>query len=263
MERPSPARIYDYVLGGRHNFAADRAAADAVLAEFPGLRDVMWHSRAFLRRVVRHVVAEAGIDQILDLGSGIPTVGNVHEIAFQHDPDARVVYVDIDPVAVAHARELLSDVTNATAIRADLRDPDAVLADPETRALLDFGRPVAVLLLAALHFVPDGDDPEAIVRRYLAPLVPGGCLALSHMTSDSQRADEASGRGEYERRAQPLYARSRERIAGFFDGLSLVDPGVVPLPYWHPDAAARPDPADAFQYGYGGVGLVTDTRIPA
>jgi len=251
LTRPSVARMYDYFLGGSHNFAVDRETAKAIEKIYPGMAGAARANRSFLRRAVRYLCAQ-GVDQFLDLGSGIPTVGNVHEIAQHTNPDARVVYVDVEPVAVAHSIALLAKNDQAVAVQADLRDPDAVLTDPEVRATLDFDRPIGVLLAAALHFVPDSDDPHAAVARYRDAVCPGSYLAISHGSLEGIPHDSVTS-GErvqavYQRTDAQLVMRSTSDIARFFEGLDVVDPGVVLLPEW------RPDSDDAYISAYVGVG---------
>jgi SAM-dependent methyltransferase len=234
------ARIYDYILGGTHNFPADRAAADMLVQGTPVLPAIARSNRAFLRRAVRFL-ADAGIRQFLDIGSGIPTAGNVHEVA-ELVPDARVMYVDIDPVAVAESLDLLEGNDRATAIRADLRDAQAILDHPELKRLIDFDQPVALLLVSMLHFVDD--DAYAAVGRLIAALGPGSYLAISHGTiPDETLAGDIDGaRAVYRANtATPLITRSRDEIARFFTGLDLVEPGLVWVPLWRP---APDDPTD-------------------
>lgn len=250
LTRPSVARMYDYFLGGSHNFAVDREAATSIEKIYPGMAGAARANRNFLRRAVRYL-SDQGMDQFLDLGSGIPTVGNVHEIAQHTNPDARVVYVDVEPVAVAHSIALLAKDPLAIAVRADLRDPDAVLGSAEVRAFLDFDRPVAVLLAAALHFVPDSDHPHAVVAGYRDAVTSGSYLAVSHGSLEGIPQDSVTS-GErvqavYQRTDAQLVLRSRTDIAGFFDGMVIVDPGVVLLPEW------RPDSDDAYICAYVGV----------
>ncbi|PWK89074.1 S-adenosyl methyltransferase [Lentzea atacamensis] len=237
VTRPSVARMYDYYLGGSHNFEADRAAAKQVEQIFPGVAQSAQANRSFLRRVVRHLVAE-GIDQFLDLGSGIPTVGNVHEIAQQDNPSARVVYVDVEPVAVSHSNALLADNDHATALLADLRATSTVLAG--AREHLDFSRPVGVLIIAALHFVPDEDDPYGKVAEYMAALPSGSYLAITHATwdtlSDEERAEAREIAKIYSSSDNKLAIRTHAEVSRFFDGLELLEPGVVPVNDWRPDS---------------------------
>jgi SAM-dependent methyltransferase len=238
VEKPSAARIYDAHLGGFHNFQVDRDAAAKIVAFMPELPDIMRANRSFLRRAVRHLVGQ-GVTQFLDLGSGIPTVGNVHEIAWKANPDCRIVYVDADPIAVSHSRNILGGIDHATAIRGDLRSPQDILGDPETRRLLDFSQPIAVLMFAVLHFVPDDDDPAAVIRSYLDAMVPGSYLAISHASLEGPepaKAEEATQ--QFRRSVTDFSMRTRAEITSLFDGLELVEPGVVYLPEW------RPDPGD-------------------
>jgi S-adenosyl methyltransferase len=251
LDRPSVARIYDYWLGGSHNFAVDREVAEQTVRLMPDLPAVFRSNRAFLRRVVRHLVA-AGVRQFLDLGSGIPTVGNVHEVAQRAAPDSRVVYVDIDPVAVAHSRALLAGNPLAGVVRADMTSPAEVLADPELRRVFDPDRPVAVLMVAVLHFI--ADDPTPIVTGYRDAMVPGSYLALSHGSHDGGEADRFdSVLDVYKRTETPLTLRSSAQIAAFFDGFDLIAPGLVRTPLWRPDPGEDPaaGPADANLAGLG------------
>lgn len=235
IERPSAARMYDYYLGGSHNFAADRAAAQQVLAAIPDVPVGAQANRAFLRRAVRFLSA-SGVRQFLDIGSGIPTLGNVHEIAQQADPTSRVVYVDLDPVAVAHSRRLLVGNDRATAIQADGRRPETILGHPEVRALLDFGQPVAIMMVAMLHFVSNEDDPAGMLRAFHDAVPDGSYLVLSHGTADSRPREGAAGTAVYQRTANPLTLRTRAELTELFDGFTLLPPGVVWVPQWHPDA---------------------------
>ncbi|MCP3799294.1 SAM-dependent methyltransferase [Allokutzneria sp. A3M-2-11 16] len=242
LTRPSAARMYDYFLGGSHNFSVDREAAAAAEQALPGVRLAVRANRSFLRRAVKYLVGK-GIRQFLDLGSGIPTVGNVHEIAQGECYGTRVVYVDIDPIAVGHGRRILADNPDATSVRADLRDPLRVLEDPEVRALLDLDQPLAVLMVAVLHFVPDAEDPWAVVAGYLDRLVPGSHLVLSHGTNDDFSDEENSGfetvRQVYQRTSSPIVVRTEAEVAAFFTGLELVPPGLVRLSDWRPDSVEQ------------------------
>lgn len=236
IDRPSPARIYDYHLGGGHNFAVDREVAEKIAALMPELPLIMRANRAFLLRAVR-VLVEAGIRQFLDLGSGIPTIGNVHEIAQGADPAARVVYVDSDPVAVAHSRALLSGNDNTGVVHADLRDVRAVLEAPEVARLIDLARPVGVLMVAVLHFVPDRDDPAGIVAAYRDAVPSGSCLVLSHgAASEDSHAPVGSSEAlkTYSRGVTETTLRTRAEVTAMFDGFELVDPDVVYVTRWRP-----------------------------
>jgi S-adenosyl methyltransferase len=256
---PNPARIYDYLLGGKDNFPADREVAEQLLAIAPVARDVAEDNRAFLRRAVRFLTREAGIRQFMDLGSGLPTQGNVHEIAQAIIPDARVVYVDNDAMVVTHGRALLA-ADNTVVIQADLREPDDILEHPEVRELIDFNEPIALLLTAILHFIPDEEDPLGIVARFRDALPSGSYLAISHGTRDvparpDMSADEMADMGErverlYQLTTASLVTRTRAQVERFFDGLELVDPGLVEIQRWRPDERGSTLPGGF----YGGVG---------
>ncbi|GAA0521105.1 hypothetical protein GCM10011581_11610 [Saccharopolyspora subtropica] len=252
-EVPSAARLYDYLLGGAHNFAADRALAEKFLAALPSARDVARLNRAFLRRAVVFL-ADQGIRQFLDVGSGIPTVGNVHEIAHDIDPQARVVYVDHESVAVAHSQLLLDGNDNATIVQADLLEPDAILQHPETRRLLDFSQPIGLIMAGVIHFVPHEADAPAIIAAYRDALAPGSYLALSHFTADIS-PDEMAGVVEIMRRSSdPIHPRTRAEITELFAGFEIVEPGIVGTALWRPD---RPEQAADEPGGsqiYAGVG---------
>ena len=243
LDRPNPARIYDYAVGGHANFAADRAAFDRLSAVYPDSALAARANRAFLRRAVAYL-ARQGIDQFLDIGSGLPTVGNVHEVARAVNPKARVVYVDVDPVAVRYSRQLLAEekVSGVAAIEADLRDPAAILAHPRTRALLDLARPVGLLLVTVLHFIPDDDEAHRTVRELTAAVSPGSYLAIAHGTLEG--ASEAVVRVArlYEETAHPLGLRSRAAVEGFFAGFALVEPGLVYASAWRPNPDDTDDP---------------------
>jgi hypothetical protein len=239
LSRPSPARVYDFFLGGSHNFDVDREMAAQLLQVAPDVADVMRANRAFLRRAVRFMLAE-GITQFLDLGSGIPTVGNVHEIAHQADPAAHVVYVDIDPVAVAHSRAMLDDVESAAIVQADLRFPEDILNAPEVARLIDFSVPVGLLCVAVLHFIDDNSGPAEALRRLRDTVCAGSLLAISHAVEQA-RSDSDQVAQLYLRAGNRLAARSDDEIRAFFGEFSLVDPGLVFLPVWRPDS---PDDVD-------------------
>lgn len=233
------ARIYDYQLGGTHNFPADRAAAEAISKLFPGARASSRANRAWLGRAVRYAASQ-GIRQFLDIGSGIPTEGNVHEIAQSVIPDAHVVYVDIDPVAVAESLELLTGNPTATAIWGDMREPEQILENPQVRDLIDFKQPVALVMAAVLHFVPD-EIAYDIVNTLAASLCPGSMLILSQAEVEAIMADVGakaleSGEDVYRQQtATTFHARTREGIERFFGGRELVEPGLVYVPAWRPD----------------------------
>jgi hypothetical protein len=252
------ARVYDWWLGGDHNFRADQDAARAMIAVEPNARAIARANRAFLGRAVRFLAAEAGIRQFLDIGSGIPTQNNVHQVAQDAAPGARVVYADVDDVAVAHSKLLLDGQADAAVIHADLRDPARILADPETQLLLDFTQPVAVLLAAVLHFIADDDSPEQIVATLRDALPPGSYLVISHACSDPQPDLLSAFETVYKSKvAAQGRARTSAEIARFFDGFTLVDPGLTWVPLWRPD---RPQdvPEDPENYWFlSGVGQLT------
>jgi hypothetical protein len=243
VRKPHAARVYDYALGGKDNYAADRALIDRLSAVIPDTPLVARENRAFLGRAV-HFLAEAGIRQFLDIGSGLPTQGNVHEVAHEVTADARVVYVDYDPIVVAHSRQLLTGVDKATVIQADVRWPDDIVGDPRVGKLIDFDQPVAILLVGILHLVADGDDPAGIVARFRAAMPPGSYLAVCHITGDYQPPDAVARWTEvFGGMAEPMVPRTHEQIGRFFDGMELVDPGLVKGWEWHPnEPGAIPSP---------------------
>lgn len=234
LTRPSSARLYDYFLGGAHNFAVDRELAKQIRALSPGVGEAMRANRSFLRRAVRHIV-EAGVRQFLDIGSGIPTVGNVHEVAQQAAPESRVVYVDRDPVAVAHSRAILQGNDQAAVLQLDLREPDRIVAEAQQTGLIDFTEPVALLLITVLHFLPDSDDPGGIVAGLRDRLPSGSYLALSHVTYENQPPEILEALELSKRTPEPLHPRSHAEISGFFGDFVLIEPGLVDLPLWRPD----------------------------
>jgi hypothetical protein len=241
--------MYDYYLGGYHNFAVDREAAEKVLSVFPDTPAAARTNRRFLQRTVRYLAREAGIRQFLDIGAGLPTQGNVHEHV--EGSDARIVYVDNDPVAVAQARSLVEDDKRVSVALADLRDPEALLADPHVRDHLDFDEPIAVLLVSIVHFVPDEARPEHIVGRLRDATVPGSHLVVSHLTLDGvDAAPVQQGRQIYRRANAPIVPRTHAEVLRLFEGYDLVEPGLVHTGQW------RPDPHDEqVSHGYGGVGV--------
>ncbi len=233
---PHPARVYDYLLGGKDNFPADRASAERGLAAAPEMRDTVRANRAFLVRAVRFL-AEAGIRQFLDIGTGIPTSPNVHEVAQAVASDSRVIYVDNDPIVLQHARALMAGPgRGATAVvQADLRNPKAILSDPDLAKLIDFDQPVAVLLVAVLHLMADDDDPAGIVAHLLAPACSGSYLALSHLGRDFNEERQMAVSASAGRDKITLIPRWHDEILGWFDGLDLVEPGLVQVATWRPD----------------------------
>jgi hypothetical protein len=252
--RANAARVYDYLLGGTHNFLADQDVGRAIVAIEPNSRAIGQANRAFLGRAVRFLAA-AGIRQFLDIGSGIPTQGNVHEIAGQAAPEARVVYTDIDPVAIAHSKAILAADTSATIIEGDLREPRAVLDRAGGTGLIDFGQPAGLLLVAVLHFIPDADDPWRIAATLRDALAPGSYLVVSHGTDEGKPDVAQAAEKVYQRTVTAnLRMRSRPDILRFFDGFELVDPGLVPMPYWRPDSPAElPQDPRKFWGGLAGV----------
>ena len=240
--RAHPARIYDSWLGGKDNFAADREAAALALEAYPELADAIRSNRAFLGRAVRFLTG-AGVRQFLDIGTGLPAVDNTHEVAQREAPASRIVYVDNDPIVLRHAQALLTSTPEGACdyVQADLRDPETILA--EGARTLDFGRPVALMLLAVLQFALDEDDPYGLVARLLAALPAGSYLVISHPTDDFNPDKGESMRVYNERSAEQAVVRDRAETARFFDGLDLLDPGVVPVAGWRPDSdetAAKP-----------------------
>ena len=246
---PSTARIYDYLLGGKDNYPADRAAAEQIAEALPNVRTSFRWNRAFLGRAVRYLAADQGIRQFIDIGTGLPTVRNVHEIAREAAPGSRVVYVDNDPVVLAHGRHLLHGLGGTTILEHDLRKPDEILADPGLRALVDFEEPAAVLLVAVLHFISDDDDPAAIIGKLLEPFPPGSYLVMSHGTADAAPEVHEAAK-VYDQATTSAYVRSRDHILRLIDGLDLVEPGIVWLPEWHPGPGSEPPPNPAEACGY-------------
>ncbi|MFD9698453.1 SAM-dependent methyltransferase [Lentzea sp. NPDC059081] len=243
---PSPARVYDYWLGGGHNFAPDRALGEQILQIMPGVRDAARLNRSFLRRAALHV-AQRGVRQFLDIGSGIPTVGNLHEVVRTAAPGCRVVYVDRDQVAVAHSELILAGNPDTAVVQADLRDLDAIFNAPATRRLLDFDQPVGLFMLLVLHFVPDEWDPASIVGQYRDRLAPGSFLALSHASAEAKPAgmDEAVHTYNVRSTANQAFPRTHDEVTAFFGGFELEEPGLVGCPSWRPDGegdfAATPE----------------------
>ncbi|WP_433087453.1 SAM-dependent methyltransferase [Dactylosporangium sp. CA-052675] len=232
---PNAARAYDYALGGFHNFEADRKFVEEANQAWPEVIELAYANREYLGRVVRRL-ADAGVRQFLDLGSGIPTLGNVHEVAHEVAPSSRVAYVDIDPIAVAHGRRILADDSRAVAVRADLRDPESIVSHPEVLRILDFAEPTAVLMIAVLHFIEDDGAPPRIIRHISDALVAGSFLAISHGTP---AVDDPGGQTAvskmYRRTPTAFRARPVEQIATWLDGWSVIPPGIVPINSWHPD----------------------------
>ena len=235
LERPSAARVYDYYLGGYHNLAVDREFAEQAMLSMPELPLIMRTNRAFLRRSVRYLVSQ-GIRQFLDLGSGIPTVGNVHEIAQAAAPECRVVYVDKDPVAVAHSQVMLEGNQNTSVLLADMRDHESVLADDAVTQQLVLSEPVGVLMFAVLHFVDDDDLARRTVRGYLDAMPSGSYLVVSHGTHEAVGERGRQVERLYTKTDNPFYPRNQQQVRQLAETLELVEPGVVYLPSWHPDS---------------------------
>ncbi|MET7419508.1 SAM-dependent methyltransferase [Dactylosporangium sp. NPDC005555] len=249
-----PARRYNYWLGGKDNFAADRASGDAIAAAWPSAPIAARENRRFLGRAVRFLAGEAGIRQFLDIGTGLPTAGNTHEVAQAIAPSARVVYVDNDPMVMVHARALLTSAPEgATAyLEADLRDPARILAHPDLRATLDFTAPIGLMLVAVLHFIHGEGAGTPIVRELLDALPPGSYLVASNATKDFLPPQIAAVYDRMLAAGQTdIWPRTRDEFGALFDGLTLVDPGVVAVDAWRPDADRDPDltPADISVYG--------------
>jgi SAM-dependent methyltransferase len=248
--RANVARVYDYWLGGSHNFLPDQDLGRAIAAVEPNTRAMARENRAFLGRAVRFL-ADAGIRQFLDIGSGIPTQGNVHEVAQHAAPGAHVVYADIDPVAVAHSKAILAGTDSTVVIEADLREPEKILADQAVGRLIDFSQPAGLLLVSVLHFIADADDPWRIVATLRDALAPGSFLVLCHGTDEGKPTVAQAAAKVYNRGVTAgLHIRSRAEIMRLFDGFDLVDPGLVPIPEWRPDS-----PADPSKFWGGRVGV--------
>ena len=240
---PHPARVYDFLLGGKDHFPADREAGEAILAMGEGGRTAVRANRAFLQRAVT-ALAGLGIDQFLDIGTGIPTAGNTHQVARRANPAARVVYVDNDPIVLTHARALMSGAGHGTTrvLQADLREPRRILDSTEVRDTIDFTRPVGLLLVAVLHFVKDNEHPAAIVRELVDALPSGSYVVLSHVTAEVLTAAEVDGVGAaYRKVPAGMNLRSRAEVAEFLQGLELIEPGLVLCPFWRPDRETGPD----------------------
>jgi hypothetical protein len=253
LTRASAARVYDYFLGGAHNFAVDRELAEQVIRITPDVGDTMRANRAFLRRAVRFLAAQ-GIRQFLDIGAGIPTVGNVHEVAQETAPDSRVVYVDVDPVAVAHSRAMLGTDGRVAMLCIDLREPDRIVAEARATKLIDFREPVALILLGVVHFLPDSDDPADIIARLRDAVPDGSYLALSHVTYEDQPPEVLRAFSLSRQTSAELVLRSHAEITGYFNGFKLVEPGVVHIPLWRPDDPHEPGERPERIGAFAGVG---------
>ncbi len=256
---PSPARLYDYYLGGSANFAADRQAAETIRSRMPELADAAWANRGFHQRAALWLARSCGIRQFIDIGSGLPTQNNTHQAVQKAAPDAHVVYVDHDPLVRVHADALLTGEGTTKIITADLRDPDGVLNDPQMRELIDFGQPVGLLMTAVLHFVADGSNPRGLVARYMAELAPGSYLALTHITADQKPPAAVRAIVDiYSGATEQIYMRSRAEVERFFSGLELVPPyqgapaAVTYVGEWGAEDPALAD-SDGSRWCYGAV----------
>ena len=255
LSRPSVSRIYDYYLGGSHNFEVDREAARNAIVAFPGLPKIMQANRAFMRRAVRYAVSQ-GVRQFLDIGSGIPTFGNVHEVALETDPECRVVYVDNDPVAVAHSRAVLDGTPGATVLAADFRSPRAIIEADQVTRHLDLDKPVAVLLVALLHFISDDQEPGRSIAALRDALPSGSLLALTHASTEGGPRTTDEGKqvqSVYSKTNAQLVLRGRAQVEPFFEGFELVEPGLVSMPNWRPDGPVDQEDPVVFT-GFAGVG---------
>jgi hypothetical protein len=256
------ARVYDWALGGTHNFRADQDAARALISVEPKIRAMARANRAFLGRAVRFLARDAGIRQFLDIGSGIPTGHNVHQVAQETAPGSRVVYVDNDDVAVGHSKLMLDGNPDAAVIQADLRDPASILDNTETRHLIDFTQPVGLLLVAVLHLIPDDEHPQQIVTALRAALAPGSYLVISHSCRDTRPAVTAAFQAVYNSRiAAQAAIRTHEQIIGFFDGFTLIQPGLVWAPEWRPDSPGDVPEEPANYWMKAGVGRYNGTVL--
>jgi hypothetical protein len=252
---PHSARVWNYFLGGKDNFAADREAGDQYQAIFPEIMDIARADRGFLGRAVRHIAGEAGVRQFLDIGTGLPTLDNTHEVAQRVAPDSRIVYVDNDPMVLVHAQALLTSSPQGVTdyIEADLREPEKILA--EAARTLDFSRPVAIMLLGILHFITDTDEVFTIVDRLRDAVPAGSYLALTHATLELGEQSDANAEAQAmwnEKAAVPITPRTKQQILRFFDGMQVLEPGLVSMSRWRPDGSPDQPPAEVA--GYSGVG---------
>ncbi|AXI79395.1 SAM-dependent methyltransferase [Peterkaempfera bronchialis] len=252
---PSVARMYDYYLGGKDNYAVDREASDELLKSVPSTKELALNNRQFLRRVVRRLAEDYGIRQFIDHGSGLPTRDNVHEVAQRVDPGSRVVYIDNDPIVLAHGRALLEENDNTAVIQADMRDTDAIFAHPEVERLIDLSQPVAALFVSVMHCIPDSSDPAALVRRVADRLVPGSFLVVCQLVSEDKATRDYvtefmddSTQGRWGR------VRQAHEVERFLDGLEILDPGLVEVSTWRPDSDVAPRQATQEWIEFGGVG---------
>ncbi|MQA83120.1 MAG: SAM-dependent methyltransferase [Streptosporangiales bacterium] len=238
--------MYDYWLGGKDNFPADREAAEKILTYIPDGRDQAHANRKFLRRAVRFMIDD-GIRQFIDIGTGLPTQGQVHQVAGEIAPETRVVYVDNDPVAIAHARALLQDTEQVGVAQADLREPEKILQHPDTRALIDFDKPYGLMLLAIMHFIPDEEDPAGILGQFRDAMAPGSYLAISHTTTDYRPEAGAGAAAVWQQSNAAMWPRTKAELTRFFEGFDLVRPGIVDVKVWDTDTTDNPE--DTVVYG--------------
>ena len=252
---PNVARIYDYYLGGKDNYGPDREAARKILGAAPDVPLAALENREFLRRAIEFLVEEAGISQFIDIGPGLPTQGNVHHITQRHDPRARVVYVDNDPVVLAHGRAILQKAPGVSIIEGDLRSPEAILANEELRELIDLTKPVALCMSLVLHFVADDEDPYGLVARLSDPLCPGSYLLITHVTGDERDVGTISEiTAVYDEATSPLVPRGKAEVTKFFDGFELAEPGVMCLSQWRPTSEYHA--GGGTRWVYAGVGRI-------
>ncbi|MEV7129919.1 SAM-dependent methyltransferase [Streptomyces sp. NPDC093260] len=247
--KPHPARMYDYFLGGKDNYEIDQQAAERFMKAAPEVRDGVLANRRFMHRAVRHVVAEGGVRQILDVGTGLPTQPNVHQIAQGIAPDTRIAYVDNDPIVSTHSMALLDGAGGTSVVLADLRDPRAILEHPEVLRVIDFDRPVALLLVAVVHFLAGADDPAGVVATLREALPTGSYLVLSHATGDVHADRREDAAAVYDQATASLNLRSHDQVLEFFGDFTLLDPGLVKVTDWRPDEPARDDAPPIGIYG--------------
>jgi S-adenosyl methyltransferase len=249
ISRPHPTRVYDYFLDGKDHYPVDRKAGEQVLEAVPTVKDMARANRAFLQRAVRFL-ARAGIRQFLDIGTGLPSRGSVHQTAHEITPDTDIVYVDNDPIVLAHSRALLAG-EHAVVVQGDLRQPDSILGDPALGKVIDFDQPVAVLLVAILHFLTDHDRPNQVVGRFVDAMSPGSWLVISHATADFNPQAATQAARAYEHATSPIVLRSHAQVASLFCGLPMIPPGLVQLPDWRPELSTK---ESLEVWAYGGVG---------
>lgn len=253
-DRPHSARMYDYLVGGKDHFPADRMAAEQALTSFPTLRTAALENRRFLGRAVRYLVQEEGIRQFLDIGSGLPTADNVHQVAQRYDPLSRVVYVDNDPIVLVHGRALLEENDRTTVVQSDLHTPQQIIDHPDTRQLIDFSQPLAILVVAIFHFVPDDAKVAEIMHTLVNAAPVGSFFVLSHATAEISPETALGVQEAYRDNEVPLTLRDRAEFQKFFTGLEMVEPGIQVVSDWRPDIPEKDRPSHAEVSWYGGVG---------